>query len=45
MFQFQALLDDELLRRRDVEVSRRLNPRPVSFDVWLERNASRIPLP
>lgn len=44
MFQFQAILGDEFLRARDVELSRSLNPRLQSFDAWLGANAARMPI-
>ncbi|HLF57825.1 MAG TPA: NmrA/HSCARG family protein [Thermoanaerobaculia bacterium] len=44
MFEFQAILGDEFLRARDVEVARSLNPKLQSFDQWLAANAGRIPV-
>ena len=44
MFQFQAMLGDEFLRRRDPERSRSLNPELLSFDAWLGANVGRIPI-
>jgi uncharacterized protein YbjT (DUF2867 family) len=44
MFQFYRDFADDTLEARSVEESRRLNPELQSFDDWLERNASRIPL-
>jgi uncharacterized protein YbjT (DUF2867 family) len=44
MFQFQAIRGDEFLRERDPQRSRTLNPQLLSFDAWLEANASRIPI-
>jgi uncharacterized protein YbjT (DUF2867 family) len=44
MFQYQAILGEAFLRSRSPEVARSLNPRLLSFDAWLERNANRIPI-
>jgi hypothetical protein len=44
MFQFYRDFADDTLEARSVEESRSLNPELQSFDDWLERNASRIPL-
>jgi uncharacterized protein YbjT (DUF2867 family) len=44
MFQFQAILGDEFLRMRDVELSRSLNPALQTFDAWLAANAARVPI-
>ena len=44
MFQYQAILGDEFLRSRSPELARSLNPELLSFDAWLEVNASRIPI-
>jgi uncharacterized protein YbjT (DUF2867 family) len=44
MFQFQAILGDEFLRSRDPELSRSLNPQLLSFDDWLSRNVSHMPI-
>jgi uncharacterized protein YbjT (DUF2867 family) len=44
MFQYQAILGKAFLRSRSTEVARSLNPQLLSFDVWLERNANRIPI-
>ena len=44
MFQFQAILGDEFLRMRDVELSRSLNPALQNFDAWLAANAARVPI-
>jgi uncharacterized protein YbjT (DUF2867 family) len=44
MFQFQAILGDEFLRRRDPVHARALNPELLSFDAWLGANASRMPI-
>lgn len=44
MFQFYAEFEPMLLASRDVRLSRSLNPQLESFEQWLDRNASRIPL-
>jgi uncharacterized protein YbjT (DUF2867 family) len=44
MFQFYADFEPVLLASRDVALSKSLNPSLQSFDQWLARNASRIPL-
>jgi uncharacterized protein YbjT (DUF2867 family) len=44
MFAFQALLGDEFLGSRDVDLARSLNPELLSFGAWLQHNAARIPL-
>ena len=44
MFQFQAILGDEFLRMRDLELSRSLNPALQTFDAWLAANAARVPI-
>jgi uncharacterized protein YbjT (DUF2867 family) len=44
MFQYQAILGDEFLRSRSPELARSLNPQLLSFDAWLDLNASRIPV-
>jgi len=44
MFQFHRDFNDEFLRRRDVALSRRLNPELQDFDAWLAANARKIPL-
>ena len=44
MFQFNRDFSDDFRRPRDVEATRRLNPRLQSFDDWLAQNASHIPL-
>jgi uncharacterized protein YbjT (DUF2867 family) len=43
MFQFQAILGEEFLRRRSPEVARAFHPGLQSFDTWLARNIARIP--
>jgi uncharacterized protein YbjT (DUF2867 family) len=44
MFQFHRDFNEEFLRRRDVTLSRRLNPQLQDFDTWLAANAGRIPI-
>ncbi|MFN0181044.1 MAG: NmrA/HSCARG family protein [Gemmatimonadales bacterium] len=42
MFQFQAILGEEFLKRRDPVVSRSFAPKILDFDGWLAANAGRI---
>jgi len=44
MFQFQAIIGDEILQNSDPEVARSLNPDLLDFDAWLAANAKRIPV-
>jgi uncharacterized protein YbjT (DUF2867 family) len=44
MFQFKRDFNDQYCGARSVEFSRSLNPDLQSFDQWLPRNASRIPI-
>ncbi|HUM00944.1 MAG TPA: NmrA/HSCARG family protein [Thermoanaerobaculia bacterium] len=44
MFQFYRDFADYFGKSRSVEFSRSLNPALQSFEVWLQTNASRIPL-
>lgn len=44
MFQFQALLGDEFLKRRDPVQTRTFGPDVQNFAAWLAANASRIPI-
>ncbi len=44
MFQFGTDFEKDFLASRDVGLSRSLNPALQSFDQWLAKNASRIPL-
>jgi uncharacterized protein YbjT (DUF2867 family) len=44
MFQFYRDFNDYLRGSRSVEVSRSLNPELQSFEQWLARNGSRIPV-
>jgi len=44
MFQFKRDFEDAYTGARSVEFSRSLNPELQSFERWLSKNASRIPL-
>lgn len=44
MFQFKRDFSESYCGARSIDVSRSLNPRLQTFDVWLARNKSRIPL-
>lgn len=44
MFQYKRDFETDFRAPRDVEASRRLNPRLQSFAQWLQANAARIPL-
>ena len=44
MFQFKRDFNDEYCRVRDLDETRALNPSLQSFDDWLAKNASRIPI-
>jgi uncharacterized protein YbjT (DUF2867 family) len=44
MFQFKRDFNDDYCRARSVEQSRTLNPSLQSFDDWLERTRTKIPL-
>jgi uncharacterized protein YbjT (DUF2867 family) len=44
MFQFKRDFERDFRGARDPEVARSLNPELETFETWLERNASRIPL-
>jgi uncharacterized protein YbjT (DUF2867 family) len=44
MFQFKRDFEAYFCGERSLEVSRSLNPSLQTFDAWLARNASRIPL-
>jgi hypothetical protein len=44
MFQFYRDFDDVCNSMRDVNYSRELNPELKSFHMWLEENATRIPI-
>jgi uncharacterized protein YbjT (DUF2867 family) len=44
MFQYKRDFEADFRKPRDVEATRRLNPRLQSFAQWLSANATRIPL-
>jgi uncharacterized protein YbjT (DUF2867 family) len=44
MFQYKRDFEAEFCAARSLALSKRLNPKLQSFDVWLERNKSRIPV-
>jgi uncharacterized protein YbjT (DUF2867 family) len=44
MFQFQAILGDEFLGTRDVQLAGSLNPALLDFEAWLTANVGRIPI-
>jgi uncharacterized protein YbjT (DUF2867 family) len=44
MFQFKRDFNDQYVRARNVDVARSLNPELQSFDDWLARHKSEIPL-
>ena len=44
MFQFKRDFNDDYRKIRGVQFSRKLNPSLQTFDAWLSKNASRIPL-
>jgi uncharacterized protein YbjT (DUF2867 family) len=44
MFQYKRDFNREFREVRDVEAARRLNPEMQTFDAWLARHASAIPL-
>jgi len=44
MFQFKRDFNSAFVGARSLEVSRRLNPELQTFDRWLDRNKSKIPL-
>jgi len=44
MFQFNRDFADYFCGVRDITLSRKLNPDLQSLKVWLDRNASKIPL-
>ncbi|MCW3119905.1 MAG: nucleoside-diphosphate sugar epimerase [Chitinophagaceae bacterium] len=44
MFQFYSDFDEHCNRIRDLKLSKELNPELQSFDLWLKKNAGRIPL-
>jgi hypothetical protein len=45
MFQFYHDFADEVMRTRDLEATRRLNPDLQTFARWLELHGSKIPKP
>ena len=45
MFQYKRDFESRVLRRADVEGTRKLNPSLQSFATWLEANKERIPIP
>jgi len=44
MFQFKHDFQEDYLGRRDLELSRRLNPELQTFETWLTANKDRIPV-
>lgn len=44
MFQFKRDFNDYYVGARDVQRTRQLNPALQSFDEWLERNGSQVPI-
>jgi uncharacterized protein YbjT (DUF2867 family) len=44
MFQFKRDFNEAFVGARSLELSRRLNPELQTFDAWLAKNKSRIPL-
>jgi len=44
MFQFKHDFEEQYCGVRDLDLSRRLNPSLHTFEEWLEKNKSRIPL-
>ncbi|MBI1792219.1 MAG: NmrA/HSCARG family protein, partial [Acidobacteria bacterium] len=44
MFQFKRDFEQDYCGARDLNLSRALNPSLQTFDMWLDRNKSRIPL-
>jgi len=44
MFQFKRDFESAYVGARSLELSRRLNPALQTFDAWLAKNGSRIPL-
>jgi uncharacterized protein YbjT (DUF2867 family) len=44
MFQFKRDFNDDYRRARSLEFSRSLNPELQTYDQWLSRNASKIPI-
>jgi uncharacterized protein YbjT (DUF2867 family) len=44
MFQFKADFNDYFVGARNLDETRKLNPELQTFDAWLTKNASRIPI-
>jgi hypothetical protein len=44
MFQYNRDFAEDFRAPRDVDATRRLNPRLQSFAQWLQANANRVPL-
>jgi uncharacterized protein YbjT (DUF2867 family) len=44
MFQFKCDFERDFRAPRNLDASKRLNPKLQSFDVWADRNKNRIPL-
>jgi len=44
MFQFYRDFEGDFRRPRDVEATRKLNPKLQSFEKWLDRNKAKVPL-
>ena len=44
MFQFERDFNDYFCGARDLAFARKLNPELQTFDAWLAKNKSRIPL-
>jgi uncharacterized protein YbjT (DUF2867 family) len=44
MFQFKRDFNEDYRRPRDVEFARSLDPQLQTFDMWLEKNANKIPI-
>jgi uncharacterized protein YbjT (DUF2867 family) len=44
MFQFKRDFEAAYVGARSIELSRRLNPELQSFDAWLAKNKSKIPI-
>lgn len=44
MFQFYDEFEKELNTIRDLDLSKKLNPELQSFDQWLDKNSSKIPI-
>ena len=44
MFQFKRDFNDYFVGARNLEFSRGLNPELQTFETWLQKNASRIPI-